>query len=864
MTQVLLTVLIITIGQGSPIGQRHPDATTLFECKFDEKADTNFDQWPDVWTRRRGPGFPLYVSAKILDNAGPGGSRALNIDLDGGAAAALSPAIPIDPAMAYLLEVWLKTDGLRYDRAFASITFLDSKHQPLQTVESEKRGRTTPWTQVRLGPVTPRSTAARFAIVGLQLEPEIPERREDLHGQASFADVWLGQMPRITLSTGGASNLFTDPERVEVACTTSGLVEARPMLTFEIDDAMGRRLAQVERALEPLAPEAGTPDSKVAQGRATWKPPLPGAGFYRVRVRVKGRPSLDGQSLTVAVVEPLGSAPGSPFGWSLPRSHDPSDMARLVPLLTQAGLGWVKLPLWYASAQSGKSLDPLVGFLEQLQGIEPIGVLDDPPEEVRKRMADLRPITAADVFAAPPETWSVPLEPLISRLAGQVRWWQLGGDRDLSFVDYPDLPAKLLQTRVALGRIGGDVNLGISWGWQNQIPATGPGSPAWQFLCLVADPSLTAEELACYLDASRGGRLLRFVELQPLGPGHYSLEVRATDLVRRMIAARIHGADAVFIPEPIHSQRGLLSDDGTATEMFLPWRTAALMLGGAAYLGSIQLPGGSTNHVFSRSDGAVMAAWNDRPAEEVLYLGDRVRQYDLWGRGTPPPTRGPGQALAVGPLPVFLAGMSEPIARWRLDLALASNRLKSVYGQPHDNVLRLNNTFVQAVNGRATFVAQDGIAIEPRQFEFRLARGESFQRPFQVVLGPEATTGRHPLRIEFELQADRPYQFAVYRALDVGLGDVYIEARTRLNERGNLVVEQEFINTTPQEVTFRCQLFAPGRQLQTSDVIDLASGRDVRTYLLSKGEELLGRSLSIRAEEVNGPRVLIYRITAER
>jgi hypothetical protein len=870
VTQVLLTALIITLGQAPPTGSRQPDATTLFECKFDERADSNFDQWPDVWTRRRGPGFPLYVGVKILDGEAPGDSRALGFELDGGGAGALSPAIPIDSAMAYVLEVWLKTEGLQYDRAYASITFLDAKHQPLQTVESERLGRSTPWTKVRLGPVTPRHTAARFAMIGLQLEPEIPERREDLRGQAAFADVWLGQMPRIVLTTGGASNLFTDPGQVEVTCSTSGLTEARPMLMFEIDDAMGRRLAQVERAVKPLPvpppteKAEKTEETKVVQGRASWKLPLPGAGFYRVRVRVQGHPSLDAQSLTVAVIEPLGSVSGSPFGWSLPRAQDPADMARLLPLLSQAGLGWIKLPLWYTPAQCGKALDPLVAFLEQLSGIEPIGVLDDPPEEVRKRLADLKLITAADVFASAPSTWSSALEPLISRLAGQVRWWQLGSDRDLSFVDYPGLPAKLQQTRIGLGRIGGDVNLGIPWGWQNELPATGTGTPPWQFLALTADPPLSAEELACYLDATRGGRLQRFVELEPLPPGRYPLETRATDLVQRMIAAKIHGADAVFVPEPINSERGLLANDGTATELFLPWRTAALMLGAANYLGALELPNGSTNHVFSRNDGAVMVAWNDKPGEEVLYLGDRVRQYDLWGRGSLPSSRAQGQVVPVGPLPVFLTGMNEPIARWRLQMALVSQRLKCIYGQPHEDSLRMNNTFVQAVNGRATFVAQEGISIEPRQFEFRLARGESFQRPFQIVLGPEATTGRHPLRIDFEVHADRPYQFAVYRSLEVGLGDLYIEARTRLNRRGNLVVEQEFVNTTSQKVTFRCQLFAPGRQLQTSDVIDLAAGRDARTYLLPKGEELIGRSLSIRAEEVNGPRVLIYRIAAER
>ena len=54
MTHVLLSLLIVATAAPAPTGQRHPEAVTLFECGFEEKSDTNFDQWPDHWTRRRG------------------------------------------------------------------------------------------------------------------------------------------------------------------------------------------------------------------------------------------------------------------------------------------------------------------------------------------------------------------------------------------------------------------------------------------------------------------------------------------------------------------------------------------------------------------------------------------------------------------------------------------------------------------------------------------------------------------------------------------------------------------------------------------------------------------------------------------
>jgi len=865
----LLTVLIITAADASPTVSRYPEATTLFECTFDEKADTNFDQWPDVWTRRRGPGYPLYVSVTIQEQRGPEGNRVLQIDLDGGGAVALGPPIAIEPSMACALEAWVKTEGLKYDRAFVSITFLDAKRQPLQTVESEKLGTTTPWTKARVGPVTPQSDAARFAMVGLHLEPEIRERREDLHGRAAFADVWLGHMPRIVLSTDNSSNLFTDPQQIELRCTTSGFVRARPVLCLELDDLLGRRLDQVERVSEPVPPAlaamtAAAPAKHIAIGQTTWKPPLPGAGFYRVHARVKGLGSLYAQSLTIVVVEPLNAVPGSPFGWSLPRLQRDADYTRLAPLVTQAGIGWLKIPMWYPPAQCGKALDPLMGFLERLSGIETIGVLDNPPEEVRKRFADMHIVTAADVFAGPPDNWTPTLAAAMSRLSGRVRWWQLGNDRDLSFIDYPALTQRVQQARTALCQLGGDLNLGIPWSWMNELPSAGSGQPPWQFLHLSADPPLTADELATYLQATRGRRVLRFVALEPLPRNDYPLELRAVDLVRRMVAGKIYGADAMFVPHPIGNQRGLLADDQTVGELFLPWRTAALLLGGADYLGSLELPSGSTNHVFAWSGNSVVVLWNNKPVEEVLYLGDRVRKYDLWGRGSTLPLRDQGQGVAVGPQPAFLTGVNEPISRWRMAMDISVRRIESVQGRAHENVLQIKNTFPQAISGRATFAGGEGLLFEPRQIEFHLARGEALQRPFQITLGPEAVNGRQQLRVSFEIQADRPYRFAAYRSLDVGLGDVYLEARTHLNTRGELVVEQEFFNTTPRKVTFRCQLFAPGRQLQTVDILDLAAGRAARTYVLPEGNQLIGQNLWIRATEVDGPRVLNYRIPAER
>ena len=88
------------------------------------------------------------------------------------------------------------------------------------------------------------------------------------------------------------------------------------------------------------------------------------------------------------------------------------------------------------------------------------------------------------------------------------------------------------------------------------------------------------------------------------------------------------------------------------------------------------------------------------------------------------------------------------------------------------------------------------------------------------------------------------------------MGDVDLEATARLNDRGELEVQQTMVNRGKTPVSFRCGLYAPDRCRQASVVIGLDRRGDVQVYRLPKGQELLGKTLWLRAEEVDGPRVL--------
>ena len=68
-------------------------------------------------------------------------------------------------------------------------------------------------------------------------------------------------------------------------------------------------------------------------------------------------------------------------------------------------------------------------------------------------------------------------------------------------------------------------------------------------------------------------------------------------------------------------------------------------------------------------------AWNAKTVKEKIYLGDNVRQVDVWGRSVTPPQEDHDQLITIGPMPTFLVGVSEPIVRWNMAFAFETTRL---------------------------------------------------------------------------------------------------------------------------------------------------------------------------------------------
>ncbi|MGO8750842.1 MAG: NEW3 domain-containing protein [Thermoguttaceae bacterium] len=904
----------------SPLFEVRPGAAQVFHTRFDRAADINYDGWPDGWTRRRGLGFPPYVRIEIRNEAAPGGGRALAIALDGAGGIAYSPPVAVEPDYDLVAQAFVKTEGVAHDRAWLSLTLRDAEHRTLESFTSEKVGQTAGWQKLCLGPVSPKSNLVRSAVLGLHLEPG---DREDLKATARFAELQLCRLPQLTLTLNRPLHFFTTEDKVAATCQVSNPLPNGDPVVFELLDENARTIARCERRLSPLA-EAGpqmsaeasalvrggsaTRGGKVDPSRgnsttrrvsvAQWSPPIPGPGFYRLAVTMKAAGQTVGRrERTLVVAEPSGNRSGGEFGWTLSRGNRPLGLPLLADLIAQAGIRWVKYPLWIEAETKESEISQLIEFRQRLalREIEMIGLLDQPPAPLRKRFAKGIPPTAVDLFAAGPEIWGPSLEPALSHMGALVRWWQVGADEDTSFVGYSGAAAKLAAVKASLDRLGPGVSMGMGWDWKDPLPkpeqaprkvaaealpqpAGKPAvrtvvaaahvqtpsriAPPWRFVSLAADPAISERELAGYLEATQRWGVRRLVTLDPQPRTGRRPADRAADFARRMIVAKARGAEGIFARDPFNTERGLMNDDGTPGELFLPWRTVAGTLGGAKPLGSIELPGGSTNYVFARGRDAAMALWNGHPVQETIDFGDDVRQVDLWGR--PQTISGPTsqRAIEVGPLPTLVTGLNRAVAAWCAGLVVEHDRLPSVAGRRHKNQFQVANRFERGVEGSVELIGPQDWTVTPRRSTFRLAAGEVLKQPLSITLPPNATAGPHTIRADFHIQAGPAYHFSVRRTIHVGLDDLRVEIATHLDDSGDLKVTQRVMNETDHKVNFRCRLFAPDRRVVSSEIRSAARGCETRVYHLANGGELLGKTLWLEAEDMDGPRVLNYRFVA--
>jgi hypothetical protein len=862
-------------------------------CRLDfeqDKWDRNFDQWPDEWVRKTGSGFPAYVDIGIRpfpSDKERWGEGSLHVKLDGGAAEISSPPIPINPNYSYMLDGWTflsPSDRKEINETWISITLLSDDDENKQTFTTQRVRDQEAWKQLKLGPIVPADPKFNRLMVTLHLHPTRPT---DLFGEAWFDNLRLTHLPKLNATTSHPFNIFEKPEDVEILVSVSGTRDEAARLQFTIFDVEGRLVdehtidhhppsqandsgkgittlpaAFASKTIADNLSEDGKQSIRRKRGpgeRYVWTPKIDSEGFYRVLVTLTGADQPDlARDISLVIMPPMERVNTSPFGWSIHRQPESIPLQNLVELLRQSGVHWLAYPVWFAKDDllQAQRIGELAERLT-LNGMDLVAVLDQPPEELRGDFNRYDQGIASVLHDA--DLWQPALDPVLTRLSFKIDWWQLGGFDDLSFVSHPNVELKVSEVREHLSRFGKNIKLGIAWNWlhEKQLESTS----SLDYLLRTTPTKMTGHELLTYLRDQQDSKDPIWTTIQPLDRQHYSLVTRVRDLIERMIMGKISGASAVFIPEPISSEQGVLNEDLSPTELLLPWRMTARSLAGAQYLGQLDLPNGSENYLFRRTDDVVMVIWKDHPLSEPVNLGVNIQTLDCWGR--PSNSFHPGQQdiLDVGPIPQFVSGLDPHLVEWQMNCHFTRQHIDSVIGRSQATRLEFKNTLDFGVSGIAKLTSNQ-LWEKPLEIPFKINPGETFSAPLDLVLRSNVSSGRHDIRIDFDLAGHHRQQMTVYRYLNIGIPGIKIDSATQIKEE-KLLLHVTVINESSEEANFNLYLFAPNRRRQRMQIAKMKPGRARRTFIVPNGDQLQGENIWLRVEEVKGNRILNYQIPVE-
>jgi len=393
--------------------------------------------------------------------------------------------------------------------------------------------------------------------------------------------------------------------------------------------------------------------------------------------------------------------------------------------------------------------------------------------------------------------------------------------------------------------------IGMTWNWYQDVPSDPLPIPNFS-LNFPLDASVVPEDAAESLYGMSSLPFQQTVSVSPLPASDYALDVRIKNFVQSLVLMKVAGIGTISLTAPKDEQTGVLQNDGTPGELYLPWQTTATLLSGSRLLGSITLPNRSRNYCFDRGGGrCVMVVWNDKalpdkPVLETLYLGNELDVIDVWGRHTIPEQLGTHQTIPVMPTPVFVTGLNINAVRFRLGMQTEVNMISSKPNQTHEIPFSYRNDSVYPISIQITPEGprKGDWTITPPSQTSNLDAGATGTGTFHLTLLSRADTGLRPFQYNVRITGTEPAEFAVYDEIMVGNPDVSMEFVSRLTPKGEIEVIQAFINNSDNVYTYNCRLTIPRSSTLKSRVTRQAFGRREHVYTIPRGQALLAAGVT--------------------
>ncbi|QDU82861.1 hypothetical protein Pla110_46240 [Polystyrenella longa] len=864
-------------------------------------GDKDLDNMPDDWNRRKGDNFPQYVNCGIDRSVGqkpadaePGSSfpQSFRVDLNGGDFACYSPfnkAAQINPLYSYVFEGWIRTEGLKNSAAMISINLVNSKRESVQRYLSEPvTGTWNEWQKIEIRDILPQNEVS-YVFIGLHV---VNQRAKDIRGTVWFDTLRLAKKPRLSSSNDFYSHfkdfLRRETQDTNVKFKISGLnYDHKNTLHLTLKDSADgnqqHKVFQIERPQDPNIEVEKNVDEIIWELNSRNLE----IGFYEIAAVLKRDDYPIAQQTTSFAImdlvqhkDPDFELKGE-FGWSIHTELPSNVLDDLGRISGQAGINWMKYPVWKQSFESDQQ--PVAELFKDISslGITAVGVLQSPPPDLREQFK-LDWSGVREVFNMSRKSWSRALEPAIAHFASTVQYWQLGGDEDLSFVGEKGLGETITSVKNHFDIVGRNTKVGVRWTWDADLPQNVVPSSA--FLTIKNEPVEQDEDSSVSLkktipaDKLLYSRLVEarksdnkiplWVLIKPLD-GSYEKDIRGSDLVKRMVAAKRGGANQIYAMNIFSPEYGLMMTSGSPTLLFLPWRTTALALRNSKSIGSFRLTNESTNYLFEKENEVVMVLWNEKEqVEEQLFLGnpEQVKIYNVWGQQLQVgedfqiDQSTQQHILQVGKTPIIIRNCLPGVTKMRMMVRYEKGKVPSQSGR-HTDALLMENTFSQGINVtyKINLPARDW-RIDPDSKSISLAVGEKKRLPFNLHLPDNVSMGIHDTLIDLKIQADTlPYTLSLQLPYQVGLGDIEIEVVDVRTSDNGLIIKQIIRNNSVEDelLNFNCNLYIPGQRRKQTRVVKLGVGSsDTKTYHLKNADRWRGYSFRIRAEQDGGRRVL--------
>ena len=813
-------------------------------------------------------------------------NRYLRVDLNGSGALVSSPTLPADASHQYRfgcrLMTDLQSDSARVEFVFGKLIAEKGAGAKPKLVLKELAVHSTPW----VGGETPWATF-RLPLVSPPAETThliarlVVEGGSDgigkIPGVVGFDDIRIEEKPQLEITTNQPRGIYQLGETVLANAGIAGHLPADvKSVRFELYDIHQRLIANTTMPIEQEVeqPVEGT-NSNRSRTELDWQIPGLQPGFYRMTVALVGGRELKlNADTTIAVIQPLGDGSRGLFGWTLESGHQGMAPVEFADWLSQLGVMWVKYPCWLPVEDNKAALDEVESVLSRLQDarIQTVGMIDQPPPEHLGKFSEPRELVAAEVFRDA-GTWQGLLEPVIRRFEQKVITWQLGGERDFSFLGLSRMPEVVKEISEGLAGSGHPVDVTLSWPWLERSAPSDEAS--WTAVSRSSSPPLSAVELDAFLTRSDAVQSTAGLDgprtwllIDPLDVEVYDRETRIRDMVLRMATARSHRVQAAFVSNPHDPQHGLLRLDGRPAEMLLPWRTTSLLLGNLRAVGVMRLRSQAVNQVYVNSKRAVVLMWADQATEELAYFGEGAKMVDVWGNVTPLQTLNiDGQTLQrvpIGPTPVFLIGCDPAVLAFRMSVDMGDDRLDSPLGRTQEMTIAFTNPLRESLIGGVRILPPPSWRVSPEKQSWKMLGGQDTLVSFDVVLSNTATIGEYEIPIQFTLETNPPETVTVYRKVRVGPDGIEMKVETRLLPNGDLRVELVVINRTAETRFYNCLLFPPvGAFVQRQ--VAVPAGDEVRRRIdFKNGARMIGSRFRVRAVEQKQQRVMNYEVEIKR